>query len=143
MLSPLFSFAENHIQAIVAQWTVTTYVQSEEYAKRKWIPGFLDEVERETTWLLRHILQQAQKGEPIDYRLVENIAEDRKEMGTSQFNFIRSSSELGDILLRYIQQAISTQQIQASPEDYQAFQRDIYTILQQMGWHVEKGYESS
>lgn len=143
MLHPLFAFAEDNIQTIVGQWMVTTYVQSDEYAKRKCIPGFLEEVEREATWLLRHILQQAQKGEPIDYRLVENMAEDRQEMGTSQADFIRSSSDLSHILLRYIQQAIDSQQIQPSTEEYQHFQRHIHAILRQISVHVWKGYESS
>lgn len=142
MLSPLFAFAEDHIHAIVAQWMVTAYVQSEEYEKRKLIPGFLDEVEREATWLLRHILQQTQKGFAIDYRLVENIGEDRKEMGTSQTEFIRSCSDLCHILICYIQQAIDTQQIKPSQEDYQTFQRDVHTIFRQVCLHIEKGYAS-
>ncbi len=143
MLSPLFTFAEYHIKDIVAQWMVTTYVNSEEYAKRKFIPGFMDEVEREATWLLRHILKQTQKGDAIDYQLVENIGEDRKEMGTSQTEFIHSCSNLCHILLRYVQQAVDTQQITPSQEEYQTFQRDVHAIFRQVCLHVGKGYTSN
>lgn len=96
-MSNVLGFLNIHVEEAVNYWISTYYVESEEYQKRKYIPGYIEAHRNESILLCKHAL--------ANLDAVPNsveIGEDRFDMETSLADIVSNHTSFYTAIIEFL-----------------------------------------
>ncbi|EUJ45355.1 hypothetical protein [Listeria riparia] len=96
-MSNVWSFLNIHIEEAVNYWISMYYVESEEYQKRKYIPGYLEAHRKESILLCKRALANLDE---VPHSM--EIGEDRFDMETSLTDVVSNHTSFYTAIIEFL-----------------------------------------